>query len=190
MSKILNKEMRERIQNLSSLIRYNNKLHIRNENVAEHSFYVTLYTMELANILGLSDREYAYALEHAIIHDIHEIDTSDIPHNVKGKFSLIKSTTDEYEKDFCRTYFPDHFFSRTVLTRKDLVETVVLFADVLSVYQYALIEISLGNKTFEAVKYNAKARIVECASDIMRDESVSDVSKDEIFNLLSEIRIN
>lgn len=188
MNSILNKEMRENVQNLSSLIRYNNKIHIRNENVAEHSFYVVLYTMELARIIELSDREYKYVLEHAAIHDVHEVITSDIPHNVKSKFPVINTDLQRFEEYFNEMYFPYHTHERDFLMRINLLEDIVLLADVLSVYQYSVTEISLGNKTFEEVKKNAKDRIEDVVANIMRDETVEEYSKEQIFNLLNEIR--
>lgn len=189
MNNILTKNMREKIYNLSSLIRYNNKIHIRNENVAEHSFYVALYTMELAKICELSDKETIQALSEALTHDVHEIEVSDIPHNVKQAYPRLDFDLKVAEEEFNYEYFPDIYNEDTETYKKrELIENIVLLADILSVLQYADTEISLGNRAFEAVKRSAKDRIEDCISDIFNRGNISSHANDEIFNLLQEIR--
>ena len=62
---------------LKSTIRYNNRNKITNESVAEHSFYVGLYTLEICNKLKLNHSLTKYALEKALLHDMVERDISD-----------------------------------------------------------------------------------------------------------------
>lgn len=189
MSNLLKKANRKKIYNLSSLIRYNHLMHARSENVAEHSFYVALYTMELCRILELSDHERMCAVERAIIHDVHEVVTSDIPHNVKQHFPVIRTELEKFEKMYNDEVFTKHNREYSNLDRKDLIDNIVCFADVLSVLQYAENEISFGNKSFEAVKDDAKERIEVYISRII-GYNISEVAKDEILSLLNSIRTN
>ena len=93
------------------------------------------------------------------------------------------------EEEFNYEYFPDIYNEDTETYRKrELIENIVLLADILSVLQYADTEISLGNRAFEVVKRSAKDRIEDCISDIFNRGNISSHANDEIFNLLQEIR--
>lgn len=52
-------------------------------NVAEHSYFVTVIALELANILGLNVENKAWVLRQALFHDAEEAVTGDIPFLVK-----------------------------------------------------------------------------------------------------------
>jgi 5'-deoxynucleotidase YfbR-like HD superfamily hydrolase len=56
------------------------------QNVAEHCFYVALYTHDLAMILGLSTQEVLNVVYVALWHDIEEVWTGDIPGPAKRLF--------------------------------------------------------------------------------------------------------
>ena|SRR3990167_5520086 len=63
--------------------RFSNCRAVVTENVAEHSYYVALISMFIAEMLNLSPEEKYDVLRKAIIHDFEELFTGDIIHNVK-----------------------------------------------------------------------------------------------------------
>ena len=91
----LSKNARDILSRMSFMKRFNNEIHIHDENVAEHSFYVSFYSMAICDILGYKHNSPIRigSIERALIHDIHETILSDIPHNVKE--SVERSDSEE-----------------------------------------------------------------------------------------------
>lgn len=160
MSEFLLKENRDKLQRMSNMIRYNNEVHIHDENVAEHSFYVAVYAMELCDVLKIEGILRGLIIEKALIHDIHEIELSDIPHNVKKASKELEDYCLEFEEKFNRKYFNSLMNSIDDCKLCTYVDAVVELADVLSVKQYAQQEVMFGNtKKFSPILENANYRI-------------------------------
>lgn len=170
MSEFLLKENRDKLQRMSNMIRYNNEVHIHNENVAEHSFYVAVYAMEICDILDLSIYYRRLVVEKALIHDIHEIELSDIPHNVKKNIEGFEERCIAFEKEFNKDYFADIIYRIEGDKYEQLIESIVELADVISVKQYAQQEVEFGNKKkFAPILDNSKVRIDDCLRKIKED---------------------
>lgn len=169
MSEFLLKENRDKLQRMSNMIRYNNEVHIHNENVAEHSFYVAVYAMEISDILDLSIYYRRLVVEKALIHDIHEIELSDIPHNVKKNIEGFEEKCIDFEYEFNNDYFPN-IINRIKGDRyEELIESIVELADIISVKQYAQQEVEFGNKKkFAPILENSEIRITNCMSKIKK----------------------
>ena len=174
MSSFLNKYNREQLHIMSNLVRYNNEIHNHSENVAEHSFYVAVYAMEICNILEVSDEIKLNCIQLALIHDIHEIELSDIPHNVKAKIPELSKICDEYEKKYNEEHFPN-------IKNEGISKLIVLIADCLSVYQYSLNEIQVGNSgRFIKIRNSSHDRIIKCLNKL--DEESRTKLENEIFH--------
>lgn len=160
MSEFLLKENRDKLQRMSNMIRYNNEVHIHNENVAEHSFYVAVYAMEICDVLEIPPHIRGLIVEKALIHDIHEIELSDIPHNVKKASKCLEDYCLEFEDKFNKQYFGSLVNSIDESNLCTYIDAVVELADVLSVKQYAQQEVRFGNtKKFNPILENANYRI-------------------------------
>lgn len=146
MSKLLEKENRNKLQRMSNMIRYNNEIHIHDENVAEHSFYTAVYAAELCDILGVCQYDRGLIIEKALIHDIHEIELSDIPHNVKKLDESIEKFCLQFENEFNVTYFFELMMRISGCKFPDAINLIVELADVISVNQYSKQELMFGNK--------------------------------------------
>lgn len=182
MSNLLGRTKRDKIQNMSSLIRYNNIFHVKSENVAEHSFYVTLYANEICNFFNIPNNEKLIILEKALTHDVHEIELSDIPHNVKENIKFLNNICLEYEEDFNNKNFKEIILKYNKLTpeQKIIVDNIVLLADIMDVYYYANNEIKFGNIDFMEIKYKAQDRINECLDNLkifFTEEQINDFNK-------------
>ena len=146
---------------LKSTIRYNNRNKITNESVAEHSFYVALYTLEICNSLNLEDNIIKKAVERALLHDMVERDISDIPHDVKNIVPGLKIILENKEKELNKEI--DERFNcnrneddESALNK--LIDVIVKISDNYSVYQFCLKEQELGNNSleFKAIENRAK----------------------------------
>jgi 5'-deoxynucleotidase YfbR-like HD superfamily hydrolase len=155
------------IYKLSFINRYTNIIRVRNEDVAQHSFFVA------AIVLKLYDKyifDLGKALQAAISHDITEADLSDITHEVKFKHkNLAKEIQLAEEKEIQK--YPKAVIEGVQIFNSNLVEGLVVnYADVLQVNQYVLNEISLGNKNISKIRIETERRINELKKELKQYE--------------------
>lgn len=146
------------IYQLKSIVRYNNKPKLKEETVAEHSFYVALISLMVCDKLKLTDDIKYQAVIKAILHDMPEIEINDITHDVKEKLKL-----DDFLAKYEEAYYKKHFSKYTELMKNtnSLCDAIVNFADSASVKQYCLHEMNLGNKSkvIKTIYNDAKHRM-------------------------------
>lgn len=131
------------IYRLKDVIRYNTRKHIQSESVAEHSYYVALFSMLICDEYHLSDEIKFLALQKAILHDAPEIELNDITYNVKERLNL-RPMLKEYEDEFYEKNYP--FYAKMMKDDSDSLENLVWrFADTLSVLQFCINEKDIGN---------------------------------------------
>lgn len=186
---------------LGHVLRYSNMPCIRRENVAEHSYFVVLYTMILIDRLeelGI-EIDRGKALSRAAVHDIEEAITGDMPHFVKhDKAGIIKEGMElagqEAADDLFRPFAdaaPDVYVrnvKRWMNAKKDLEGAIVAVADSLSVYVYIYGEMKMGNEYSLKVADNnievLRKRIVNLIQ-YLPEENPSAVNElDSFFNIL------
>jgi len=144
------------IYRLKNIMRYNSRTKISTESVAEHSFFVALLALEICDQYQLNDELKLQVLIKAILHDMPEIELNDITYDVKERLNL-RPILKQYED----TYFNEHFRKYSKLMNdcdNELINTVVVYADALSVYQYVEHEISLGNNHTDIYKIKSDTR--------------------------------
>lgn len=142
------------ILKMSALNRYNNRDRITQENIAEHSFYVAFAVMKLSEMFEIKRETKLKALQMAILHDIPEIYTSDIPYPIKQKSPVLKKELEKLELEFMSEAYPQFFklFTDFTISEDSDEALLVKVADAISVLQYAQKEINLGNKTEEMME--------------------------------------
>ena len=133
---------------LSSIIRYNTTLKIRNESVAEHSYFVAFYAMMLADFIeGINKQR---VLELCLIHDYEESLSGDIPHYLKMEYPEMNNALETMNKEIMnRLLYKDEYYIKLwEESRGDstLEAKLLLFCDKLSCLIYAREEVSMGNK--------------------------------------------
>jgi 5'-deoxynucleotidase YfbR-like HD superfamily hydrolase len=91
----------------------------------------------------LSGEDLTQAIRYSSVHDLAEIATTDVPHNVKRAFPSIAKAVDEAEEQLWQTEFlwAAKCKDKCNLRQKQWAK----LADALSVLQYADSEIALGN---------------------------------------------
>lgn len=177
----------ENLQRMSHMIRYNNEIHFHDENVAEHSFYVGVYSILICDALRITGPVREKIVERAITHDVSETELSDIPHNVKMMVPGLSQYFEEHERGFNN----DHFgktYSQLWETDEILISAVVEIADILSVKQYSKQEVELGNKRkFEPILKSTNERLRK-AFEKLRFVS-GDKNVDELETALTESEV-
>lgn len=111
------------------------------QSVAEHSFYVTLYALEILEFYRLNGyglRFFEDTLVHAILHDRSEAFTSDIPGPVKRSVSG-KEVFNQFESHMNETIYESDY----ELTRP--AELIVKVADLMDEWAYWQMESRMGN---------------------------------------------
>lgn len=128
---------------LKDLLRYNNKPRLKEESVAEHSFFVVLFCLKIIKKLNLSNKQIRKILTYAVLHDVSEIRTNDITHDVKSNYPEVDIALNKIEVDFYKKEWSEQ--EKLILEPDDLTRYIVKLADCYSVKQFALNEILLGN---------------------------------------------
>lgn len=141
---------------LSELKRYNNQPRIKSESLAEHQYYCAVIIMLLKPLLiDINEQQYNLLLEYALIHDVGELYTGDMPHNIKKDFPLLKETLDLAEQKFLKQHGLYHIEHR--VQESPVLKTIFKLADTIQVIQYCKNELILGNHSKEMEQINEVA---------------------------------
>ena len=160
---------------LSSQVRYNNRVRIKNEDLAQHSYFVAYNILKVAYDYNIPKNISEEAICRALVHDLDEQYTSDIPHDCKVEYPQLRELVKqiglryiEQEAPEAVSYFIDYS------NKNDLPNLLVDIGDALSVLQYTNRELLLGNKTedMEIISNEIKARVIR-----LFDELEVEVSK-------------
>ena len=136
----------QKVYNLKFIQRYSITPRITNETVAEHSFFVATYVMELY-------KDYKFdlnkAVQMAIIHDFAESFIGDITLSTKTMCPDLVEAVSNAEKEVMFQNFPSFIYElyREYEQRTSVESVIVKLADTMQVKQYAGNEIELGNNS-------------------------------------------
>lgn len=130
---------------MSEMTRYSGRLKLTKENIAEHSWYVAYYILLVGNDYNIKQNIINKAVSIAIVHDIPELFTNDIPHNIKVNFPNIKAEIEKAELEFMKEKMPNLLKYYDELSQDTLEMLLVNIGDALSILLYTNKEISLGN---------------------------------------------
>lgn len=156
---------------LKHMARYNTWPRIQNESVAEHSFYVALFTLMLCEEFGVNHQVKSYAFEIAIVHDVPEAIMNDITYDAKRKIPEINEPLKKFEKSYIKKNFPKQYDLMFEFTEDEeilLARELVHLADAYSVAQYCDNEVMLGNKYFKPLYSLTKERVNKILKNIER----------------------
>lgn len=150
---------------LSQVNRYSAVPVLRYENVAEHLFYVSFYSMMLARDLQARGYEVdvGLAVQKALLHDFEESISGDIIRTFKYNSMELKNIIDETSKKVFKETLERNSpriskeLFKIWLNAKDntLEGKIVAFADLLSVISYCDEEIRKGNSYMYEIMENA-----------------------------------
>lgn len=162
------KEEFDALSVMSNISRYNTRYRIKNESVAAHSFYVTWFTSSICSQLKLGPEITQLAMECAMVHDIPEVYINDVTYDCKQLIPNLTKTLEPYEAAIVEQLSDVAaliLFDPQTPEHK-LICSIVKYADVVSVKQYALSEIKLGNSTFASIFEGANDRLEELSKEL------------------------
>lgn len=158
------------VYKLSNIIRYSQQNKIKNETVAEHSYYVTWFVNRLCTKYELGDTIRLMALETALLHDIPEVITNDITYDVKRMIPEVPALLQPYEEEAIKEHslraYKVLFNPET--PEEIIAKKVVKHADILSVLQYCQNEEMLGNKNFTELRRATEQRVKDSREDLVK----------------------
>lgn len=158
---------------MHGIIRYANRLRIKDEDLAQHSFSVAYYMFDIAKKYGIPDNIRNEAIAMSIIHDIGECFTSDLPHDVKYENPELKELCDKLERKYVDRIdsIKDLWFK--LEDNKDSIQSIMVkLGDSMSAMSYVERELKLGNKTetMSNIYYEIQNRILSL-SDKMAEKA-------------------
>ena len=156
----MNIEKLREIYKLKHIVRYNTRRHLKDESVAEHSFYVALISLLLCKENNLDDKTTMDAVIKALLHDMPEMELNDITHDTKEKLNL-RPLLKVYEDAYYQEHFPD--YAKLMISNTGVASTIVDIADAMSVLQYADNEQIIGNtdEVMTEIIEDANTRILQ-----------------------------
>ena len=156
---------------MSDVIRYSGTKVLNKENLAEHSYYVSVLADGIAEDIeqkfDVSLDRYKI-LKYALYHDIEEIFTWDIVTPVKYKSKDLREKFEEVWNLILTEELESHFSENTHIAemiikahneydeKKDevLENQIVKFADILQALSYTMSELHLGNTYLNGISQN------------------------------------
>lgn len=155
----------------------------RRQYVAEHSYYVSLYTAEL---LGLSlfdnwdsDRKFA-CVRYALIHDAAEARMADTPGPVK-RMTVDREKFDEVERMTLRHMgFVDKWECSWHVD--DGIKVVVKAADLIDEFFYLNMEASMGSKIVDRLLGQIETRLMAALGNL---PGITEIEARDLFTVIS-----
>ena len=148
------------IKRLSYVTRWSKMRCINEESVLEHTGFVAVYSLYLAYKYGA---DIGDTLERAVVHDLEEIETGDIPTPTKysspemtecmDRFARISANKISIEAFNGKMYHP----WQTAKDKSTKAGMIVSIADAAAIVYKIRQEVSLGNKEF--LKYIDNSRV-------------------------------
>ena len=141
------------VRRLSHVVRYSSIPISVPENVAEHSYWVCLYSALIHQVLRPADHELIGALLlKATIHDLAECVTGDVVRTFKYSSTTLREEINKAEDNIIRNLpGPIQVLMNGVAPKLahgegPYVEAVVKAADFMSLHQYMMREVRRGNR--------------------------------------------
>jgi 5'-deoxynucleotidase YfbR-like HD superfamily hydrolase len=115
---------------------------IKGQNVAEHSYYVAVYAMQIGDHLGLDEESMCLLLRAALLHDVEETFTGDIPGPVKRQMGDM-SVFNKWRDNMLVRRFGPHALAAVDAQLKSIIKLANLVDEI----AFLCTEIALGNRS-------------------------------------------
>lgn len=142
----------------------------RSQNIAEHSYFVVLYTLEICGMLELSMEDTYKMVVAAIFHDMAEIETSDIPGPIKRKIADFEAL-DQLEEDI----FTEMGYEPPKLDTDG--QNILKAADYWDSAAFLAMEVGYGNKHIHQIYLNQRENFMRRMNALGLQEQFEDIDK-------------
>lgn len=150
----------DRIYNLRFVQRYSLTPRITSETVAEHSFFVCAFVLDLHKIYGF---DLGKAITMAHIHDYAECEIGDITLTAKLNHPTLVKEVEKAERKVMKSFGePIYSLYEEYIARESVESLIVKYADILQVRQYLRNEAKIGQgATVDNMAYSTEALILK-----------------------------
>lgn len=140
------------------VVRFPNCRRTHPESVAEHSYFTALFAMLIGRTLAVSEATIGLILQKALIHDVEEAISADLPRPFKYSSPELKAAMDMAAGLAFKQATHNLIENEEGLKLEELWHNakgggvagkIVAFADFLSVLSYLVLEAETGNKTIK-----------------------------------------
>lgn len=148
------------------------------QNLSDHSYFVALYTLELASMTKWTPEEKLVAVKYAMTHDLAEIRTGDIPSPVKAYID--KEKFSDLEATVTHNLMGDEFnMTKIVWGMKSVVKVADMIDEVMHMaFSVAMGNVLLKNQLHQSMlRFELAARAVEVNTLLNSESIISNVYK-------------
>lgn len=143
------------LQHQDYVIRYQGRVTIHQQTIAEHMAHTAQYVMLLCTVFDVPEQDKLLAIQRAVVHDLPETETADVPFTTHRDFVDFARAYDKVETRVWSDKFPE---LNVYVEKFTNVWYLVKLADKLDVVAYIEREQQLGNNT----EYLQNALLEEC----------------------------
>lgn len=140
---------------------------LRQQSVAEHSYYVALYATYIAKRLHLTDLDCQWVTQAALVHDFEEMVSGDIPTPFKDAMKMFKLP------DGARVLSAPRSMALSIMSveprNKALCEEIIRVADLFEATMYLADEYYMGNSTVNTLLDHFCENLGEIAAQLDED---------------------
>ena len=159
------------IDDMSNVRRWSHAYCHKEESVLEHTAVVAIIALSIGSELGADS---ATLLEKALLHDMEEVVTGDIPNPTKYHNSRITAEIKEFEdiaaQEIAERYFGDWAYITWRSSKDETLEgEIVRIADAAAVVIKIQQEKQLGNMAFAAFEENVWNSLLQIKNDIKNE---------------------
>ena len=159
-----NLERISKLYRLRNYIRYNNRNRITNEDVLQHTAVVSLYALLFSEKFKC-DREKL--LKIALVHDLGELFTGEIPRNVKISSTKIADLFAQLEITSLNQFIPTYGNYVKEYEKQSTIEAkIVKLADIASAIVYCNHEAKLGNCLMKELFKKTVKRYIDASAKL------------------------
>ncbi len=139
---------------------------IKDQNIAEHSFFVVLYASQLCDLLQLSEETTLTVLTAAIYHDTDETFTGDIPG--PSKREMVDATKSEaFASRSMKARFGSAALLNFLSAKAEPARSIIKCADLIDECMYLATEYQMGNVTMRGALDNARQRLEQAIKNML-----------------------
>lgn len=172
-------QIRDDIRLAGQVIRYHTWPHIRQQSVGEHSWQV-------ARILLAIAPGHPGLVKHAILHDIGELETGDLPYPIKADNEVLGGLMIDLEEEAIE-YLCNRWGVPSGRHLTDQEKWVFKLAEFIEMWEWGLEEVLRGNKFAELVALRCREKIQHMMEPEHRMDEAVYICADEYINEREEM---
>ena len=159
---------------LKFITRYSNVPRVRDESVAEHSFFVASIAMQLMDKFPDADR--AKVIGMATIHDWAEAHVDDVAHDVKRDYPKVGRALKDAEAKVMKRY---GIWAQELYEEYEkgvsLEARIVKYCDIKQCVQYLQTEVDMGNKYMQP--------LLDDSQDLLQSYEIVPMARQTVMEL-------